>query len=302
MTGLVALAFGAGLVSVVNPCGFAVLPAWVAYHVEAASASGRVSWMVRLRSGVFTGLALAAGYLAVIAVISALIAAGAQALLAIAPQIAIVVGVLLALAGLALLFGRNVSLRLPAAVRGLAGKGLTGGRLVAFGAAYALASLGCSVGLLVAVIAEALSTASLAGALTVFGGYALGSATLLLLLTTSTAFAGGGLARVLRRGVPVLHRITGVIMLLAGAYVVAYWLPAALGGLPGRGLPDAAPVAGAVALWVSSHQLVIVTLAVLVAAVALATLVINRRRPEPSEASPAGSDAATRHQGSGECC
>ena len=292
MTGLLALAFGAGLVSAVNPCGFAVLPAWLAYHLDATSSAGHVTWAGRLRAGLVTGLALVAGYLGTIAVVSLLITAGAHAVLRVAPQVAILVGVLLAVAGLALIAGRQLALRLPPAVSRLTLRSPGSGRLFGLGAGYALASLGCSIGILVAIIAEAVSTASLAGLLAVLGAYALGAAALLLLLTTSTAFASGWLVRALRRGMPLLHRITGVIMLAAGAYVVAYWWPVAQGGIPGQRLPDLGPVAGEVALWITSNQLLVAVAALLVVAAAVAVALLGRPSPERVAPGARGDDGA----------
>src|SRR5262249_57403001 len=127
-----------------------------------------------------------------------------------------------------------------ARLTGAARRGTRGG-LVAFGAGYALASLGCTIGLLLAVTAQALATASLAGAAAVFGAYTLGAAILLLLLAATTSLASGALTRILRRGLPILHYATGAIMLAAGAYLAAYWLPATRGYTPGRRLPNLAP-------------------------------------------------------------
>ncbi|HRZ40226.1 MAG TPA: aminotransferase class I/II-fold pyridoxal phosphate-dependent enzyme, partial [Candidatus Omnitrophota bacterium] len=60
---------------------------------------------------------------------------------------------------------------------------------------YALASLSCTFGVILAVIAQAQATYSYAGLLLVFGVYAAGSATVLLLLALATAAAGSGLTR-----------------------------------------------------------------------------------------------------------
>ena len=38
MNGLVAFAFGAGMLSTVNPCGFALLPAFLAYNLGSDNA------------------------------------------------------------------------------------------------------------------------------------------------------------------------------------------------------------------------------------------------------------------------
>jgi len=59
--------------------------------------------------------------------------------------------------------------------------------MAAFGVGYALASLSCTFGVILAVIAQAQATYSYAGLLLVFGVYAAGSATVLLLLALACA-------------------------------------------------------------------------------------------------------------------
>lgn len=295
MIGLLALAFGAGLVSAANPCGFAVLPAWIAYHLDTAAAAGRIGWATRLSGGLRAGLALTAGYAGTLVAVGLLITAGARAVLTVAPWLALVVGGLLVLAGLVTLLGRQIPLRLPSRLTSLARRGTGSRRLAGFGAGYAIASLGCTLALLLAVVAQALTTASLPGVLAVFAAYTLGAATLLLLLTTGTAVAGGALTRFLRHGLPLLHRATGAIMIAAGGYLIAYWLPATTrGGTPGRGLPNPAPLAGATADWLHSHQLLVVALAGLVLAATITTAVLSRhsrRRQSTAVESAAPVDA-----------
>ena len=103
-----------------------------------------------------------------------------------APALGLAAGVLLVLLGVAMLAGRSISVRLPR-LPGRATEALPPtARMLTFGVGYALASLACTVGVLLAVIAQAQATASPAGLLLVFGVYAAGSATVLLLLALAT--------------------------------------------------------------------------------------------------------------------
>jgi hypothetical protein len=70
--------------------------------------------------------------------------------------------------------------------------------MVAFGAAYAFASLSCTLAVLLSVIAQALATDNLAQLVAVFAAYAAGAATLLMALALSAAFAKQGLTAKVR--------------------------------------------------------------------------------------------------------
>lgn len=89
------LAFGAGVLSTLNPCGFALLPAFVSYtlkqQVNAASARQSSSWENLLRGGLL-GLPLTAGFLLVFLVAGFVLALGGRLLVHLFPWLAILVG------------------------------------------------------------------------------------------------------------------------------------------------------------------------------------------------------------------
>lgn len=57
----------------------------------------------------------------------------------------------------------------------------------------------------------------------VFAAYSLGAARVLMLLTA--AVASGAMARVVRRALPYVGRVSGAFLVLSGAYLLSYWLP-----------------------------------------------------------------------------
>jgi transposase len=73
------LALGAGVLSTLNPCGFALLPAFVSYtvkqQVSASSAASPSSWQRLLRGGIL-GLPLTAGFLLIFLGASGMLALG----------------------------------------------------------------------------------------------------------------------------------------------------------------------------------------------------------------------------------
>jgi cytochrome c biogenesis protein CcdA len=137
--------------------------------------------------------------------------------------------VLLVLAGGHLLAGRSLAASAPeqlaARMGGAAGQaGVVG--YAAYGLAFALSSLGCTLPLFLAVVGSALAGEGLLAGLADLVLYALGMGSVILVLTVVVAVAGrAALGRVSALG----HYLTplGAVLLLAtGAYIVYYWLSA----------------------------------------------------------------------------
>jgi cytochrome c-type biogenesis protein len=152
-------------------------------------------------------------------------------------------------------------------------------RLVLFGVGYAAASLSCTFGVLLAVIAQAQATASYTGLLAVFAAYAAGSAAILLLVAIGTAATGAALVRRVAALARHGNQITAVVLVLTGAYLAWYWYPAATGDTATpRG--DLAAWSATASTWISAHTGLIATLATLVVlAVTAAALRYRLRRP-----------------------
>lgn len=277
--GLLALAFGAGLLAPINPCGFAVLPAFVAYALDSEHESRGAA--IRVLGGLRAGAALTVGFAGTFTVLGALLALGMRSLVGVVPWLAVLVGAVLAVVGLAMLAGWQPAVRLPsgsaAPKRGRRG-------LVAFGAGYAVASASCTLAVLLAVITQALASSNLAGVLVVFAAYAAGSATLLLTLSVGAAFASDLLTRVVRRVLPYASRIAGAVLVLSGGYLVAYWLPPLVtGGNPSQSVLTT--VTAALSQWVSAHLLgvTLAALAVLTGITTIALVSRQRHTPAPAE-------------------
>lgn len=270
MSGLLAVAFAAGLLAPVNPCGFALLPALLASCIPTTDDANTPR---RLAIGLGSGLALALGFAGTLTLAAVIVAAGLRALTTLAPWLAAAVGAVLVVLGVVLLLGRSLPLRLPSV--GLTAGGHTGAlRLVLFGIGYAVASLACTLAVLLAVVAQALTAATVVGMVTVFAAYAAGAAILLLLLAVSAAVASGLAARAIRRLLPALPRITGALLAVSGGYLLLTWLPAATGGT--SPVPSLAPLASHLSSWINTHQTG--TLAVAVAVLATAALIVAADR------------------------
>jgi cytochrome c-type biogenesis protein len=91
-----------------------------------------------------------------------------------------------------------------------------------FGIAYALASLGCTIGPLLVTVVATFRTGSISGGIAVFAAYALGMGLIVAAVSLSVALARGSVVSVLRRAGRLVSRLGGLLLLLAGGYVAYY--------------------------------------------------------------------------------
>ena len=275
MTGTVLFAFGAGMLSTVNPCGFAMLPAFLAYYLGTetgdTAGSSRLAGSASRRAfqGLLAGLFISLGFAGVFTLTGLLVAAGLRSVIGAVPWVAVIIGVVLVAVGVALVSGRHLGVTVNSNRINRAGRGPAA--MIAFGGAYAVASLSCTLAVLLAVVAQALATTSLAGTALVFAAYAAGASTVLVLLALSAALASGALANALRRTSRYLPRISGAIVVASGAYLIGYWAPALSTGQPNSSLSRwVAPISASASKLLNTHQGLVAAAALILASFVLA--------------------------------
>lgn len=286
---LFAFAFGAGMLATVNPCGFAMLPAFLAYYVGDGDDGGeRQPLLTRLGQGFSVGLAVSSGFGAVFTVSGLLVSLGLRSLVRAVPWAAVVIGAILVVLGLALVAGRQVGLRIGKDLGPGEGRGFR--RMVVFGAGYAVASLSCTLAVLLAVVAQATATSNPLRLLGVFVAYGAGAASILVALAVAAALAKATVATRIKRVLPVVNRLGGAVLVISGAYLVAYWLPSLVGSGPDRsvaGLSDGMSSQLMSLLDANRGVVAVVGAAMAVAGAAVAVLLV-RQRNETAEKNDAG--------------
>jgi cytochrome c-type biogenesis protein len=213
-----ALAVAAGTLAALNPCGFALLPVYLTVLVTGDDKPSRA---VAVGRAVVSTAAIVAGFVAVFAVFGLVLAPVAGLVQARLPWFTIVLGLALAALGVWLIAGRHVpgigrlALRGPAVTRTVAS-------MVVFGAGYALASLGCTVGPFLAIVVSSFRAGSLAAGILLFLGYAAGMGMVVGTAALALALARASVIGRMRRLAPVLSRAGGLVVGLAGVYVAYY--------------------------------------------------------------------------------
>lgn len=263
------VALVAGGLAVLNPCGFPFLPAFLSFYVGADERSLPRA-PNRILQGFGVGAAVAAGFLGLFALIALPITYGARLVADLIPWLGVALGASLAAVGLVAASGRHLSLRMP--VRIHARRERRAGAMVAFGAGYGLASLGCTLPVFLALIGASLGTGGPAGSLAVLGAYGAGMTVVLIGLAITAALVRTGLAQILKRLLPHMSRIAGGLLVVAGGYLTYYWLRLELG--PSATLADD-PIVGLVTRYTARLESLargegIAILAVAAAAVAVA--------------------------------
>jgi cytochrome c-type biogenesis protein len=269
----IGLAFAAGTVAVVNPCGFALLPTYATLLVLGDKPPSRGTAIGRALG--FAG-AMTTGFVLVFGVFGLLMASVAGTIQQHLPWFTVVLGVTLAAMGGWLLAGRSVPgpriapRRGPALTRSLPSMTL-------FGVAYALASLGCTIGPFLVTVVATFRTGSTLEGLAVFAAYALGMGVVVTTLSLAVALARGSVISVLRRVGRLVSRFGGLLLLVSGTYVAYYgWYEIRVL----RGMDASDPViatAATIQRWLASGLDQIGVAGVAAALVILLLLAIRRR-------------------------
>lgn len=228
MGGTLALAFSAGMVATINPCGFALLPAYLSYFLgidtpagaDATNGTATASRSNPILRALEVSAAVTAGFLAVFLVFGLIWTSVREVIGTRLPYFTIVVGLGLVLLGIAMLAGFEPTVSLPKVELGGRGRQLSS--MFLYGISYAVASLSCTIPIFIAIVSTTLTDTGFVAGLATFAAYGLGMGLTLALLTISVAIARSGLVKAFRRLMPRMNRISGVLLVVAGLFVIYY--------------------------------------------------------------------------------
>ena len=221
------LAFGAGIVAAVNPCGFAMLPAYLSLYLgtEERGFPERSVANRGLRA-LEVGCVVSLGFVLLFVLTGAVISAGGSVLIEAMPVLGILVGEALVVLGAWMLLARRgpytaILGRLAVRLGDPRRVGVWGFFL--FGVAYGAASLGCTLPAFLAVVGSGFAAGGVVAGVARFLGYGLGMASVLVTLTVALSFFKEGLLKWLRGALPYVQTTSAILLILAGAYVIFYW-------------------------------------------------------------------------------
>ena len=213
------LSFLRGMVATVNPCGFILLPTYLMYFLGmqgSAPGSSRAS----IRRALLVGSSLSAGFMAVFVAVGLVSYHFTNWLVVNAKYATVVIGIGLVVLGVAMLAGYKLPISTPTLDAG--GRSTGVGSMFVFGVAYAVASLGCTIGLFLPSLFAARSDGFVAGVARV-AAYGVGMALVVMALTVALAVANTSLLGVLRSGMRYVQTIAAVFVIVSGLYLVYYF-------------------------------------------------------------------------------
>nr|WP_083466643.1 cytochrome c biogenesis CcdA family protein [Kibdelosporangium sp. MJ126-NF4] len=206
----------AGMVATVNPCGFAMLPAYLTLVV---AGDHRATMPAVLRALAATGL-MALGFLVVFGAFGLVVAPLGSSVQEYLPAVTVVVGVLMVGLGVWMLVGKEVTLLLPKPRSGAPTARLSS--LFGYGLAYAVVSLSCTIAPFLAVTSTTFRSGSVITGIAAYVAYGLGMAVVVGVLAVSIAIASSAVTMWVRRIQPYIGRIGGAILVVAGLYIAYY--------------------------------------------------------------------------------
>ena len=219
-------ALGAGVAAAFNPCGFAMLPAYLGLYLGANEPQSP-SIVSQIGKALLIGATVSAGFVLLFALAGAVIALGARSALGnILPWIGITIGILLTLVAAWLVSGGKLYTALAQQLSekfGNPGQTNIRGYFI-FGLSYGLASLSCTLPIFLAVIGTSFASASIWTSFAQFVLYALGMGAVILALTLGIALFKTAMVGMMRKAMPIIAPLGNWLMLVAGAYIVFYWL------------------------------------------------------------------------------
>ncbi len=214
--------YSLGVVAAFNPCGFAMLPAWLSYFIGAGDQDQDSNLLKAALRGLVVGLTLTAGFIAVFGgfglLFETILSRGV--VLDRIGWVTMAVGVGMTGLGAWMVSGRELNLRLPKMARGTGSRRL--GSVFMFGVSYAVVSLSCTIGLFIASVGTTFTNRGYADGVANFVAYAAGMGSVITFLTLSLALARTNVAGRMRKLLPYVTRVSGVLLIAAGVYLVNY--------------------------------------------------------------------------------
>jgi cytochrome c-type biogenesis protein len=218
-----ALAVTRGAVAAFNPCGFAMLPAYLGAFVN--SSGGVVARpATRIVRATEAGALVTGGFLVVFGIIGTIVVEVSSSILKVAPWVTMVIGVVLVGLGVAMLRGFQPKVPLPNPAQRAASRAGTLSRrgMFLYGVSYAIVSLGCTLPIFMGQVISTFSRSRIVDGIVLYVAFALGMGLVVITLSIAVSLAQHSFVRAMNKVLPHIQRISAVVLIAAGLYVAYY--------------------------------------------------------------------------------
>ena len=215
---MLSLAFLAGVLAAFNPCGFALLPAYLTSIIVGDESDGR-RFGADLRAIKFS-FGMTVGFVGVFGGFALLISSISSSIERYLPFATLFVGAVLIIISLSLISGRTLIFRKLANPNIAPTRGWLS--QIGYGISFALASLSCTIGPFLAITAAAIAKGKILSTLALFSTYAIGMGSVVLFLALLVVTAQSGLINKIKRAQGRISTLSGYLLLVVGLYEAWY--------------------------------------------------------------------------------
>lgn len=217
-----AYSFILGVLAAVNPCGFVLLPTYLIFFLGTREET-ELTTSERMRRALVVSSGISIGFLAIFFVIGVISRLFTQWIELNAKYASLAIGIVLVIGGARMLSGWTPKFALPQ-IGGVQTK--TFRATVIYGVAYAVASIGCTIGFLTTAVFGSIALHGFISGVFSILLYGLGMAMLVTALTVSLAFAKTGIVTMIKNRLHIVQRLGAIFVTITGIYLVLYWYAA----------------------------------------------------------------------------
>jgi len=206
-----AFVFTAGVFTLFSPCGFPMLPGYISYYVGSKASLGKA---------VPGGIICALGLVTVFSIIGIVASILGSIIYPYILLLELVAGLATIVLGVSML----IEIRLPTfslPVRAPKRRGLIG--IFLYGAAYGMATLGCSAPIFFSILFYAIAAGGPLHGIITFIVYAVGAGLPLIITTILVAKAKKLMLERIVKMTPWLQRISGIVLVVVGIYLMYFY-------------------------------------------------------------------------------
>jgi cytochrome c biogenesis protein CcdA len=212
------LVFAAGVFATFNPCGFAMLPAYMTMLISSQRESESLPKLISKALQFATLMAL--GIITIFALFAVVIFPISTSIQAYLPIATITIGLLLIAVGVATLSGKSPYLKKLWSPNTAPSTRLKS--LYLYGVTFALGSVSCTIGPLLAATSKALEL-SFFESLRIYLVYALGISITIAILALVALFSQATLGKI-RNSMKIIERISSTFLIIVGLYLIIFGL------------------------------------------------------------------------------
>lgn len=253
---IVTFAFSAGAISFLNPCGFAMLPAYVSYFIESTikhyslsnitqsptvntGISNSLRWILarKISIGILIGIIITVAFVTIFGLTGLAISAAGTGITKYFPWIAAISGVVIIGIGVSNILGRTFHVNIPQP-KGFLSNNIGNGndksnnnnnnnktkylKFFLFGIGYSIASLSCTLPVFLLVVFQGMSTGGILDGFLVFLIYALGMGTVMIGVSLAISISNQAFMRLMVKLSSKINVITSIVLIGAGLYLLYY--------------------------------------------------------------------------------